>query len=250
MTFDGAGPLYETQYKPSNVTTVEGWFKVDPRCPEGAIVFDKLVESDRSAFRLEIGKNSLRLVNTAGDVTEAPLPAGGDLLHVVCVVDKDTDSKTDPAKKTQRLYLNGTLAGTTPFSNALAVSRQEGPLRIGGDLAGQHRFRGSIERISVYSRPPKDNELAAGPEVSKDLAAKLGWGETARWDFAAKPSEDGTIPSVGTGPALSVARPFLPATVPAPDKGLSLRYGHPAWEWVQALPIGNGRLGGMGLRRG
>ena len=245
VPFDGTGLLYEAQYKPSNVTTVECWFEVDPRCPEGAIVFDKLVEDDRSAYRLEIGKGSLRLVNTAGDVTAAPLPAGGGLVHAVCVLDKDTNSKTDQARKTQSLYINGILAGTTPFSTALAVSRQEGPLRVGGDLAGQHRFLGSIERLSVYSRPPKGNEPSAPPEVPKNLIGKLGWGETARWDFSAQPSADGTIPSAGNGPALSVARPFFPTNTAAPENALTLWYGHPAWEWVQALPIGNGRLGGM-----
>jgi len=35
-------------------------------------------------------------------------------------------------------------------------------------------------------------------------------------------------------------RDFSPA-----EKGLGLWFNHPAWEWVQALPIGNGQMGGM-----
>lgn len=248
MDFTSSGPLYEALYKPSNVTEVECWFKVDPQCPDGAYVFDKLVEDDRSAFRLEISNSKIRLINTAGDAAEAPLPAAGSLVHAIGVIDKNTDAKKDPAAMTMALYVNGALVQTTHFSNALAVSRQDGPLRIGGDWAGQHRFVGSIERISVYSRPPRDNELSLGPDVPANLAGKLAWGETARWDFSAAPAADGSIPSPGNsggpGPFLAVARVFPVNPAPA-EKGLALWYGHPAWEWVQALPIGNGRMGGM-----
>ena len=249
MDFTATGSLYEAGYKGSNVQSVECWFKVDPQCPEGAYVFDKLVESDRSAFRLEVDKQTIRLINTAGDAIEAPLPPAGTLIHAVALIDKNTDPKKDPAALTQSLYLNGALVKSMPFSTALAVSRQDGPLRVGGDLAGQHRFIGSVARVSVYSRPLKDNELALGPEVPTNLAGKLGWGETGRWDFSS-PAADGSIPSpaqpngVEPATAMTVARVFPVSTAPA-EKGLALWYSHPAWEWTQALPIGNGRIGGM-----
>ena len=37
----------------------------------------------------------------------------------------------------------------------------------------------------------------------------------------------------------------LAAVLAANGQELSLRYGQPAAKWVEALPIGNGRLGGM-----
>jgi alpha-L-fucosidase 2 len=246
--FSATSSLYESSYKPANLATVEIWFKVDPKCPEGAVIFDKLVGDARSAFRLEIGKGSLRLVDTVGDVVEAPLPAGDGLIHAFCVVDKNTDPKKDPAAKTLSLSVNGTLAGSTPFSTALAVSREEGPLRVGGDLAGEHRFIGSIERVSVYGRLLRDKEPSAPPEVAPNFVGKLAWGELARWDFTASPAADGSYPSATNGkdPSLPmvVARVFPANTAPA-EKGLALWYGHPAWEWLQALPLGNGRIGGM-----
>ncbi len=244
MDFDRNSPLYESLFPSGNITTVECWFQPDRQNPDGAIIFDKLVGDDRSAFRLEMAQNSLRLVDTAGDVAQSFLPDGGGLIHAVCVVDRNVDTSKDPAAKTLSLYVDGALSATTPFSSALAVSRQDGPLRVGGDLAGKNRFRGTIRRISVYSRPPKEEELAASPDVPANLAAKLAWGETARWNFPDGPSAGGAIPSIGTGPALSVAR-ILPVNPAPAEKGLVLWYGHPAWEWVQALPIGNGYIGGM-----
>ncbi len=50
--FGPGTPLYEAQPKTGNVTSVQCWFKVAPDCPEGAYVFDKLVEGSRCAFRL------------------------------------------------------------------------------------------------------------------------------------------------------------------------------------------------------
>lgn len=248
LDFTATGNLYEALYKPGNVTSVQCWFKVDPSCPEGAYLFDKLVESTRSAYRLEIGKGTLRLVDTAGDVVEGPMPTDGSLIHVVAIVDKDLRNQKDTEKKTLKLFINGTLVGTTPFSSAQSVSLQEGPLRIGGDLAGGHRFIGSIVRVSVHSYMLKDEDVTAGPDVKTELKDKLAWGETARWDFTATPATDGSFssPTNGKDPsaAMTVARVFPPNNT-QPDNALTLWYGHPGWEWLQAVPIGNGRIGGM-----
>src|SRR6266516_179114 len=48
-------------------------------------------------------------------------------------------------------------------------------------------------------------------------------------------------------PSCSVAAETNPFTssATAPDEPLSLWYRHPATQWVEALPIGNGRLGAM-----
>src|SRR3954463_9603096 len=46
--------------------------------------------------------------------------------------------------------------------------------------------------------------------------------------------------------ALAVGGRLLPAPQPGPpDSPLTLWYQQPATRWVEALPIGNGRLGGM-----
>ena len=245
LDFTATGNLYESMAQTGNVTTVEAWFKVDPNCPEGAYVFDKLAGDTRCAFRLEVGRGTLRLVDTAGDAAEGPMPGEG-LVHAVAIVDRDLHNNKDPDRKTLRLYINGSLAGTTRLANAQAVSGQNGPLRIGGDLAGGHRFIGSIVRVSIYKAMPKEEQLRAAPEGDPALLGALAAGETARWDLTAKPAADGSFASLpdGKGPVLTVTRVFPPNPAP-PESRLTLWYGHPSWEWVQALPIGNGRMGGM-----
>jgi alpha-L-fucosidase 2 len=41
-----------------------------------------------------------------------------------------------------------------------------------------------------------------------------------------------------------LGRAFPPNTTPA-ENNLTLWYGHPAWDWLQSLPVGNGHIGGM-----
>jgi hypothetical protein len=184
------GPLYETNVKPMKDFTLECWFKVDPLCPEGAYLFDKLIGDDRTACRLEIHGGTARLVNTAGDVTEAPLPNAGQSVHLLAFIDR--------THKQQSLYINGTPPVTTPFSVAVAVSKEEGPVRLGGDLAGEHRFVGEINRFSIYSRPPQD-EIMAAFDLPANLVSKLAWGEYARWNLDAA---TGTGPVPAWGPVL------------------------------------------------
>jgi alpha-L-fucosidase 2 len=232
--FGPGGSLFEAPIKNADTLTVECWFQPAQSCPDGAYLFDKLIGDQQSAFRLEVGKGELDLVNTAGDITKAPLPAGGGKVHVLACVDRQT--------KQQTLIVNAAPPVTTRFSNAIAWSKEQGPLRVGGDLAGQHRFAGEIYRVSVYTRTPQ-GEVSAPFEVPVTLAQKLAWGEWARWDLAAA-IRGTSVPSSGNGPALTLARAFLPDTTPA-ENNTTLWYGHPAWDWLQALPIGNGRIGGM-----
>lgn len=212
--------------------TVECWFRIDPNCADGAYVFDKLIGTTRSAFRLEISGGFLQLVNTAGDTTKAKIPARGSTMLVTSVLDR--------AKQIQSIYIDGKFAESTHFSTAVAFSKEDGPLRVGGDFAGNHRFSGNIARIYIYGRALTGQEIAAQSTEIKDLGGRIAF-----WEFASDASADGIIRNANKG-----AGPMLPARLFAPlegvgEPGLVLWYGHPAWEWVQALPIGNGRLGGM-----
>lgn len=233
MDFNEASPRYESLFnEQSKDKTVECWLKVGANCPPGAYVFDKLIGTDRCAYRLEVGPNrTLRLINTGGDVVEAPLPAGDETVLVACQLDR--------SKQEQSLYINGVLAGRKPFSYAVALSKEGGPLRVGGDLAGEHCFSGTVERIVVYNRILKDEELLAQTKEIKDLGGRL-----ASWPFPSGPVSDAVVPN-GNNPGT----PMVPARsyrdFPPAEKGLGLWFNHPAWEWVQALPIGNGQMGGM-----
>ncbi len=239
-------PLYEALgNKQPKDFTIECWFKPDASCPDGACVFDKLIGSDRSAVRLEIHGATLRLVNTGGDATEAPLPTDGAKVHVVAVVDR--------SNKKQTLYVDAAPPVSTPFSYAIAASKEEGPLRIGGDLAGGHRFSGTVFQVIYHSYPFKDSNVKPDFTVSPADAAKLGWGQIGRWDLTGAPGADGgyaSPPNPGQngapgvpGPEMVAARVLPPD--PAPENNTTLWYGHPAWDWLQAVPVGNGRLAGM-----
>ncbi len=233
-TFDENGPLYEANVATVKPLTVDCWFRPGAQCPPGAYVFDKLLESTLSAYRLEIGAGrTLQFIDTAGDVAQAPLPET-DLVHVLCTI--------DPVAKTLGLSVNGAPAVLTPWSSAQAIGREEGPLRLGGDFAGGHRFVGEILRFSLFNRVLTETEAAASiPDTVP--GAGLGQGEMGGWDLRMKTDATG-FGSAGNGPKMELARPFSPLQSP-PEEGLLLWYDHPAWEWVQALPIGNGRLGGM-----
>lgn len=230
--FDGKGPLYEADYNQQNNTTVFCWFKIDPKCPEGSVIFNKLIGESRSAYRLETGRNSLRLVNTGGDITEAVLPSGMDSIVVACVLDRN--------KKMQSLYINGVLGATTAIAKMVSLSKEAGPFRIGGNLDGSRRFIGVISRISIYGRVLKDEEILAQSKGARDAGGRIAY-----WEFSGGKVAGIPVPSKNsTAGAMEAARIFLPNKVPE-RTNLSLWYNHPAWEWVQALPVGNGRIGAM-----
>ena len=54
MDFNATSPLYEASLKSMKDFTIECWFEVDPQCPDGAYLFDKLIGDDRTACRVEI----------------------------------------------------------------------------------------------------------------------------------------------------------------------------------------------------
>lgn len=231
--FNASGRLYEARYpSQQGVITVECWLRLDPACPSGAYVFDKLIGNTRSSYRLEVTPRGLRLSNTAGDLTEAEVFRTNELFLATCTLDRTA--------KLQQLFINGDLKASTPLSTAVGISKEEGPLRVGGDLAGEHRFLGTIDRIAIYGRRLGDAEIASQFKDAKDLGGRIAY-----WDFSGTAEGAAYIPSSN-----KASEPMLPARVllpnsEVPEGGFTLWYGHPAWEWVQALPLGNGRMGAM-----
>jgi Concanavalin A-like lectin/glucanases superfamily len=65
-----------------------------------------------------------------------------------------------------RLYVNGTLAATTPVPGPLPNS--SGPLRIGGNSMWGEYFSGLIDEVRVY-----DRALSAA-EIQTDMDAAIG----------------------------------------------------------------------------
>jgi alpha-L-fucosidase 2 len=231
--FDGTGPLYQATYvQQNNSVTVNCWLKIDAKSAEGAQIFNKLIGDDRSGYRLEIGKRSLRLVNTGGDVTEAALADGSNDIAVSCVLDR--------AKKVQSIYINGELAASTPIAAMVSLSKEDGPFRVGGDLHGKHRFIGAISKISVYGHALTAAEIAVLHNQGKDAPGRI-----ALWEFPKGLPMGADVPCKSNAATTMIAARIFPANPVSEASKLSLWYNHPAWEWVQALPIGNGRIGAM-----
>ena len=79
-----------------------------------------------------------------------------------------------------RLYLNGTLASSTPVSGAMQAST--GALRIGGNSVWAEWFSGLIDEVRVYDRPLSASQIQA------DMASPVG-----------APPGDTAAPSAPTG---------------------------------------------------
>jgi alpha-L-fucosidase 2 len=233
--FNAGAPIYEADLTPANVTdniSVELRVRPDADCPEGAVIVDRIGPGTFQGIRLEMGAGRrLRLLTSTRKPiqAEAALPADRQT-HVVATF--------NPREKNVAIYLDGKLAASMPVDPKMRIDANavQAPLRIGADLAGQHRFKGEISHVAVYDRALKEDEVARLAEAPGQVP-----GLAAAWELA--PDSGRRIaPSSGRQPL------FVPSTIEAdtsrPANALTLWYRQPAREWLEALPFGNGRLGG------
>ncbi|NOY83161.1 MAG: glycoside hydrolase family 95 protein [Kiritimatiellaeota bacterium] len=113
------------------------------------------------------------------------------------------------------------------------------PLCVGADPRGGNRFLGRVRRIAVYGRALGAEEIARRSTAPVELSGVLGdWVLSAEAGAEVKP-EQGVLVLRRSGPVR-----FRGEASP-PESELSLWYRSPASRWVEALPVGNGRLGAM-----
>ena len=207
--------------------TLEAWVRMAPGCPESAVIFDKRGTGSKDGYRLETGENGkLRFITTAPSVLETSVSLPTDArAHVVAVF--------SPRQNIAEIYVNGKRAGKLDDSRRWSVTRTTIPLRIGADQNGQNRFVGSIDSVSVYGRALKPEQIASLSDKPMTENSLIG-----HWDLTAD-SSSRTI----FGKPLEHPLSIEPAT--APGNPWALWYQKPAREWVEALPVGNGRLGAM-----
>ncbi|MBN1417594.1 MAG: glycoside hydrolase N-terminal domain-containing protein [Planctomycetes bacterium] len=126
------------------------------------------------------------------------------------------------------------------------------PLRVGCDPQGDNRFRGSIRRAAVYGRALSAEEIAARAKAAEPASLE---GVIGEWIFDARPGRtirpiagEVRLERAAAGPGSDAAADedvtFAGESAP-PEGALTLWYRRPALQWVEALAIGNGRLGGM-----
>lgn len=228
--FGAGSKFYELRDRSleSDNFTFEAWLTVAADCPVGARVFDKWSPGSMEGCRLEVGAdNTLRFMTTAPNFTEAKFPANTEV-HLVAVF--------SPRRNLASLYVNGKLAGAATTAGRWVVPRTTIPLRIGADQDGENRFHGRIRQAAVY------NQALSAEQVAQRFEHKIvASGLVGEWHLAADSGD--LIKPVAGDPSLIT--PLQISASPTPSSNaLTLWYRQPAREWLEALPFGNGRLGG------
>lgn len=211
--------------------SVELWLQRDPACPEGAVIVDKLGPATGQGIRLETAAGgTLKLITSAPQAIQTQAPLADDRpTHVVAAF--------DPRAKHAALYLDGKLAATLRMEagQRITIIGSQTPIRIGADGNGEHRFVGVISYLAVYNRTLEEQEVPHAKDQER-LSGLVG-----AWNLT--PDAGRQIAST-VGQGLLVAPPLLQPASQRPESPLVLWYARPAREWLEALPFGNGRLGG------
>ena len=244
LQLDEGSPRYEVApCKALDLTeevTLEAWVQADKMTKAGGRILDKSAPNTSDGYMLDTHPgNSLRFV-CRGGVCQFPAKLPADRwTHVAAVFSSP--------KKLLKLYVNGReVASRSGEMQPMTLTRM--PLALGSDPTGGNRFHGRMLRAAVFARALAGEEIAkrAQEPSPKSLEGLLG-----QWDFSVKPG-NAIQPTAGTL-AMRLARGThnakfngeMVGDTPAPEEPLCLWYRRPAQQWVEALPIGNGRLAAM-----
>ena len=235
LRFGDDTPFYEidtAELRLSRAMSFELWLTPDPDCPAGATIVQACGPGTRLGAQLRMGPGGgLEFLTTFPSpcASAEKLPTDRPT-HVVGVFDS--------REKIAALYVDGRrVAAIPPTKDKVVAPAENVPLRVGADLEGTRRFRGVIHALTVHRRALTD------AEVAQAFAGAAPAGKDAvTWVFTPRAGQ--RIASAAGGATL-VAPPPLTGAAEGPAGDLQLWYRHPAREWVEALPFGNGRLGGM-----
>jgi alpha-L-fucosidase 2 len=237
LSLHETSPIYEVpSQKALDLTdevTLEAWVQAGSMPQGGGRILDKSVPNTNDGYMLDTYPgNSLRFITNNGAVSyNAKLP-GNKWTHIVAVY--------SATQRIQKIYVNGEEVASTTDGNFPKLTTTGVPLRLGIDPNGGNRFTGRIQRAAIYGRALTAQEI--GGRFINQTALN---GVLSEWQFA---SASGAViaPVVGTL-ALQGGITALKFTgsAPAPKEPLSLWYRKPAEQWVEAVALGNGRLGAM-----
>ena len=242
---DSSAPLYQaTGGQALDLTdevTLEAWVKADRMAQPGGRILDKSAPGTSEGFMLDtFPGNSLRLLNRKGQCRfDAKLP--GDRWSHVCGV-------YSASRRIMTLYLNGQEVAGLTGGEWPRMSVAQVPLCLGADPGGGNRFTGAVRRAAVYGRALTASEVAQRAAAAEPVPLDGVLGE---WVFAGRPGKRldpvaGKLALQVSGPSLNTAfAGELRGSAPPPAEPLALWYRRPAREWVEALALGNGRLGAM-----
>ena len=235
LAFTGKSDVYDLDVADLDVwdtVSVELWVQPARDCPVGAVLLDKLGPDTLQGIRLETAEGgSLKLITSAPTAIQSPPGLFTDKrTHVV--------ASFNPRQKIAVLYLNGVLAASLQMDpkSKITIIDSQTPLRLGSDQFGNHRFLGKISYCAVYNRV-----LSAGDAQRLFSSAATLPGLVGAWQL--KPTASRKI-EASSGRGTWIAAPEISGAANGPGGALTLWYPRPAREWLEALPFGNGRLGG------
>jgi alpha-L-fucosidase 2 len=239
------GPAYQADSSQalnlSDAVTLEAWVKAAPMPEGGGRILDKLIPGTNDSYLLDTYPgNSLRLITAGGQCSYAARLSDDHWTHVAGVY--------SAYQKLMALYLDGKEVARLTDASFPALVATPVPLRVGMDPNGDNRFHGHILRAAIYSRALAAEEVAH--RASDGPAAAASWpGVLGEWRFSetagrliapiAGKLTLRLLPGTGND-TMTLTGESLPPTEP-----LTLWYRRPAKEWLEALPLGNGRLGAM-----
>ena len=237
LRLGGHGPLYQAGPNPAldltDEVTLEVWVKADPMPEVGGRILDKSVPGTSDAYLLDTWPgNSLRLITRNG-MCRADVHLSADhWTHVVGVY--------SASKKIMALYVDGKEVSRLTEGQFLPMSLTRVPLVVGADPDGGNRFQGRVLRAAVYRRALTPAEITQRTLNRQPLSGVVG-----EWSFERALGRT-VAPLAGILPLrLRGGDVTIMGEMPAPSEPLSLWYRRPAKEWLEALPVGNGRLAAM-----
>lgn len=235
LAFGNDRPFYQASTYDLGIVrsqTVALWITPDPQCDEGATVFDDFGPGTLLGGRLEMAEDGKIAYRTeAPEVLVSPKPLPADRpSHVVAVF--------DTRERRVVLYVDGEAAGTYEGGRDKLLNPAEGrTFRVGADQDGRRRFQGAIHSLAIYRH-------VLGPDEIRKLhdSGELDDRPDGFWEFA---PDAARVIEATTGGTRLVSPPEIEGSANGPDGENVMWYRQPAREWVESLPVGNGRLGGM-----
>jgi len=238
------GPIYqavESALDLANAVTLEAWVKADAMPQGGGRILDKLIPGTNDSYLLDTYPgNSLRLITAKGQCSYDARLSNDRWTHVVGVY--------SASQKVMALFIDGKEVARVTNGAFPPLVTTPMPLRVGMDPNGENRLHGRILRAAVYGRALTAEEIArraaSGAQAAVSLPGVLG-----EWRFTSKPGRT-IAPSAGTltlrrAADMGDSSVIFTGEAPPPTQPLALWYRRPAKEWLEALPLGNGRLAAM-----